>query len=341
MKNLIILTLIITTLISCSKQDTEFNSSSTSNKGNWLVDINDIIHFDSEKDPINSIDKPEFDFINYSDLNDNDEILAYYYNGIVHIYPISVLDVHEIVNDSIDDHYFVVSHCPLTNSSLAWNRKINESITSFGVSGKLYKENLILYDRKTGSHWSQMLSKCINGDHIGYLAKTRPLLKTTFSTIKLFFPYALVLKHENCDDSGCIVGLKSKNDEPEDSSDSEIVEYERYFGVVDNDRATLFPLSHIDDKISIEHFVVFQNKLVKITSKELSINLVFNAENKSFTPINDSLPVIMKDNEGNQYNLFGVVVSGDNLGYRLTSPTSYYAHTFAWKTIFNGIEIIE
>ncbi|PLX05065.1 MAG: hypothetical protein C0595_00890 [Marinilabiliales bacterium] len=341
MKNLRLLPIILAiSLISCSKQKNELNSNTNSKHDSWLVDINDIIHFNSEKDPIMSIDQPVFDYIANSQLNDKDVVLAYYYNDVVHVYPMSVLEVHEIVNDSIDNNYFAISHCPLTNSSLAWNRKINGTIISFGVSGKLYKENLIPYDRNTGSHWSQMLSYCINGEHIGHPAITSQLVKTNFSTIKYSFPNALVLNHESCDSSVCIGGLKSSEDEPDDTSDSEVVDSERYFGVVDNGRATIFPLSQITDIISIEHFVVFQKKLVKVSSKDLNINLVFNAGNKSFTAVNDSLPVIMKDNKGDYYNIFGVVISDKNIGCQLQSPTSFYAHTFAWKNIYKSVKVI-
>ncbi len=341
MNHLKLLTVIIfISFISCSKENNIINSNSNSYLDTWLVDINDIIHFDSEKDPIKSIDQPQFEPLLDSSLDDDDIILAYFYNNQVHVYPMSALEAHEIVNDSIDDNYFAITHCPLTNSSVAWNRKINGLVSSFGVSGKLYKENLIPYDRNTGSHWSQMLSSCINGVHIGQQAKTFQLVKTSFSTIKQSFPYAQVLKHESCDSSVCTGGLKSVNDEPEGTSDSEINDHETYFGVVHDGRVSLFPLSDISDSLSIEHHLIFQKKLVKVSSKKLNINLVFNANNKSFTAVNDSLPVIMKDTEGNYYNIFGVVVSGKSLGNRLETPTSYFALTFAWKDIFKSVNVI-
>jgi len=332
---------ILIILVSCSKNNQDIENSVNSKQGSWLVDVNDIIHLDAEKDPIESVDSPEFVEISSSLLDDEEIVLSYLHNDVVHVYPMSVMEAHEIVNDSIDDYFFAITHCPLTGSSIAWNRSINGEPSSFGVSGKLYKENLIPYDRNSGSNWSQMLSLCINGSNIGELAQTTNLVRTKFSTIKRSFPEALVLNHESCDSDGCVRNLKSVGDEPVGGADSDINDAEKYFGIVDGERATLIPLSKMKEEITVLHILAHQKRNIVVSSKNMSFMVVFNIGTSSFTAIQDSLPIVMKDGLGNYYDLFGRIVSGPELGNRLISPTSYHANTFAWKDIFKSIEIIE
>ena len=63
----------------------------------------------------------------------------------VKIYPHPILDWHEIINDGIGDKKYALTYCPLTGTSLAWDRTINGQETTFGVSGLLYNTNLMPY----------------------------------------------------------------------------------------------------------------------------------------------------------------------------------------------------
>lgn len=46
-------------------------------------------------------------------------------------------------------------------------RRVNDRVLSFGVSGMLWRENLVMYDRQTDSWWSQADGKAIRGAMIG------------------------------------------------------------------------------------------------------------------------------------------------------------------------------
>ena len=90
--------------------------------------------------------------------------MGIYLGGVAKAYPVMILDRHEVVNDIIGGQPVVVSFCPLTGSSLVLTRTQS---TNFGVSGKLYKNNLVLYDNVTGSLWSQVGMRCIKGEMKG------------------------------------------------------------------------------------------------------------------------------------------------------------------------------
>jgi len=63
---------------------------------------------------------------------------------------------HEIVNLNTSGEQLTVSYCPLTGSSLAFDRgAVNGQ--EFGVSGLLYKNNLVMWNRTAEeSLWVQM-----------------------------------------------------------------------------------------------------------------------------------------------------------------------------------------
>ena len=48
-----------------------------------------------------------------------------------------------------------------------YDPQIDGRTISFGVSGKLYKSNLLMFDRQTDSLWSQLLQQAITGPFTG------------------------------------------------------------------------------------------------------------------------------------------------------------------------------
>jgi hypothetical protein len=70
--------------------------------------------------------------------------------------PLNILWWHEIVNLNLEGVALAVTHCPLTGSSMVFDRTAVDG-AEFGVSGLLYHNNLIMYDRRSEeSLWPQM-----------------------------------------------------------------------------------------------------------------------------------------------------------------------------------------
>lgn len=89
-------------------------------------------------------DDPGVDF-----LNDSDRILGVYMNGEARAYPHNILWRHEIVNDRIGGDWISVTFCPLTGSGLGFDPVLDGTRLDLGVSGLLFANNLVLYDRLT------------------------------------------------------------------------------------------------------------------------------------------------------------------------------------------------
>ncbi len=63
----------------------------------------------------------------------------------------------------------------------------------FGVSGLLYNSDVLLYDRRTGSLWSQIMSKAIAGPLKGMMLSAVPASHTTWRHWRQRHPESMVL----------------------------------------------------------------------------------------------------------------------------------------------------
>lgn len=133
----------------------------------------------SGKDCIPSIDDPSFESVDAVDewLQEGDLVIGIERNGESKAYPLRILNVHEIVNDEVGGDPVAVTYCPLCRSGLAYSREVNNQTLDFGVSGRLYNANLVMYDRQTETFWSQVQGDAI----VGPLVPTE--LDLVFSTI--------------------------------------------------------------------------------------------------------------------------------------------------------------
>lgn len=146
------------------------------------------------RDGISSIDDPKFIGVDDADfLKEKDRVLGVFRNGIAKAYPIRILDHHEIVNDSFKDEAIVVSYCPLCYTGMVFSAQATDFNFSFGVSGLLYNSDVLLYDRQTGSLWSQVLSEAISGPLKGTTLPSLPASHTTWRDWFSRYPDTLVL----------------------------------------------------------------------------------------------------------------------------------------------------
>ena len=119
------------------------------------------------RDGIPSIDFPKFTTIDEAAfLNDNDVVVSVTVDGETRAYPFLILNYHEVVNDLIGDTYFSVSYCPLCATAFVFDRMVNGRLLTFGVSGLLFKDNLLIYDRQTESLWQQFSLQSIAGPQV-------------------------------------------------------------------------------------------------------------------------------------------------------------------------------
>jgi hypothetical protein len=145
------------------------------------------------KDGIPSIDHPEFKIISEVEIEENARILGVNYNGVAKAYPLNIMNYHEIVNDMFNGHPVVVTYCPLCGSGIAFDASIDNERRTFGVSGLLYNSDVLLYDRKTESLWSQIMMKAVSGPLAGEKLEMLPTMNTTWGEWKAMNPETKIL----------------------------------------------------------------------------------------------------------------------------------------------------
>lgn len=133
------------------------------------IPLNEIISGGPPKDGIPSIDRPNFIVQSEADtwLKDDEPGVALDFQQHSRFYPFQILVWHEIVNDTIGKQRVLITYCPLCLTGIVFDPVINGERVEFGTSGKLWNSNLLMYDRKTDSLWSQVLGEAVVGEMTG------------------------------------------------------------------------------------------------------------------------------------------------------------------------------
>ncbi len=100
------------------------------------------------------------------DLRPDDEVIGIERDGIARAYPLKLLRRHEVVNDTLGGPQ-LITYCPVCDAGLVTDRTVAGQTRTFGVSGYLYRANLVLYDEESGSLWSQLGARAIQGPLTG------------------------------------------------------------------------------------------------------------------------------------------------------------------------------
>jgi len=162
------------------------------------IPLNEIVGNGPQKDGIPSIDDPKYiSTIEAGDwLNDEEVGLAFSHKGVERFYPFQILVFHEIINDTIAGDRVLITYCPLCLSGIVFDPLVNGERVEFGTSGKLWQSNLVMYDRKTDSYWSQILGEAIVGEQTGVKLAVLPFDQMRFGNWKSLNPNGEVLSRD-------------------------------------------------------------------------------------------------------------------------------------------------
>ncbi len=158
------------------------------------VDLAEIMSGGPPKDGIPSIDDPRFVPVSeVTDLADTEPVIGVTVNGEARAYPLGIITRHEIVNDTIGGVPVTVTYCPLCNSSIVFDRRVDGQVLDFGTTGKLRNSDLVMYDRQTESWWQQFLGEAIVGKMTGKTLKMLPSRQESFARFRARAPNGKVL----------------------------------------------------------------------------------------------------------------------------------------------------
>lgn len=326
----------------------------------WLVNTEYVLQgCESGYDCIKSIENPKFITVtNAVMMHDDDLVVGIKIGDVVRCYPHRILDWHEMVNDKISDKKFTINYCPLTGSAMAWNRIVNGKETTFGVSGLLYNSNVIPYDRETGSHWSQMRMQCINGEFYKQKIEAFPIIETTWKTWKKLYPASEVLSFETGYNRDYELYPYFDYKETEDImfevefDNDKIFQKERMFGIVQNEgrrlnddggKTKVYAFSNFKNGITVVNDSVFGKNIALIGSMQDNFIIAFettlNGTSLQLQPVSNKLPAVVKDENGNLFDVFGYCIEGALKGTQLKAVDGFVAYWFAWAAFYPEVEV--
>lgn len=208
-----------------------------------LIDPDELISGGPPPDGIPAIDAPAFERADKVDwLEDNEAVLSLTVGGETRAYPLRVMTWHEIVNDVVGGVPVAVTYCPLCNSGVAFERTVpDHGVLSFGTSGLLYADNLVMYDRQTESLWPQLTGEASIGDLTGTKLVAIPMGTVAWRDFVAADPTARVLSQDTGFDRPYGTNPYSGYDDPEgdllfglpNDLDNRLLVKERVVGLVD------------------------------------------------------------------------------------------------------------
>jgi hypothetical protein len=309
-------------------------------------------------DGIPSIDEPKFLSTERAArwLADREPVVALELGGKARAYPAQILTWHEIVNDVVAGNPVAVTYCPLCNSAVAFSREVDGRTLEFGVSGKLYKSALVMYDRQTDSLWLHFEGRAIQGPLTGTRLELVPVQLLSFKEWRREHPTGLVLSR----DTGHV---RPYGENPYESYDSQEGPYGAFFrgpvgpelhpmarvvGVAVGDTAVAYAYERLASRRSagVVHDAVAGREIVVLwaegTASALDQRLISNGRDVGatgvFVPLADEQELTIRVSDGafvdqetgSTWTLSGRAVAGPLAGERLEPVPHLDTFWFAW-----------
>ncbi len=328
-----------------------------------IIDLDEVISGGVPRDGIPPIDKPVFDDAQSAQrLMVQSPVISLTIDGDSRAYPLEVLTRHEIVNDVVGELPVAVTYCPLCNSAIVFDRRVDGKALRFGVSGNLRFSDLVMWDDATESWWQQLTGEAIAGE---YASRKLDMVSSQLISFGMFrerYPQGKVLRGP--------LGLYGNNPyRGYDSSpapflfagqlDERLPAMARVLAAEIDGKAVAYPYELLrrrlvlNDHIAGQDIVAFwQSGAVSAldaavidTSRDVGMALMFDrrletGETLSFYFDNGGF---MDKETGSRWNLFGEAIDGPLAGAKLRQLHAFPHFWFAWAafypdTILYGID---
>ena len=255
--------------------------------------------------------------------------------------PHAILWWHEIVNFGTASRPVVVTHCPLTGSSLVFDMR-DAKVTKFIVSGLLFNANLMMVDEDSDSIWPQMTRQARCGPRDGDRLTMVPAVDVRWGAWKAMHPDTRVVSSATGFDRDYTRYPYGRYQAPDLPPFHPVADWdrsrppkERVLGIPDGDGGLAFPFFELAEAgpVAAAHGRVGGEDVVALWSEEAGGGAIYrpvvDSGRLTFTGTDGRI----EDREtGSAWSLDGRAVSGPLAGARLEPVAeSYVAFWFAWS----------
>ncbi len=332
----IILSILIVTMYGCNSESNNSLSGSPPIEYNWVIPKGNVTgNFNLFPLAVN----PTFTKVSEVDfISDNALVAIISFKNEIRVYPYKYIKPYESINDIIDGNNIAMTYCPITKSALCWNTNFKLDTFTLRASGYLLNDNVVLYDKNSDTYWSQMLSASIKGKYAEQNNTNFNFIETKWVLVKNHFKDALVFTNNSISNS-----KKSNNK----INSKKIEDNVSVYGILDKKvksttKVHIFKYEEFENKIKIFQSRIGIDNILIVGSKNLHfITSYINDQNTIFTPVQNNFPVVMKDSDQNQWNIFGIAISGPRKGQQLKSPTGFIALWWAWNGFYDDFTFNE
>ncbi len=316
-------------------------------------------------DTVPAIDRPEFESPASAAerLQPPDPVAVVRLGEDARAYPLAILLWHEIVNDSVAGEPVAITYSPLAGTPLAYRRTVEGKALSFRASGKLYRSNLVMYDRGTTSLWPQILGRAVQGPLAGRTLERIPMQITSFGEFRASYPGGSVLTAQT--GTTRVYGTTpyegyDSRDGPSDSffalaADRRWKAMERVAGVVSEGEARAYPFAALRSAGGVVQERLAGGDLVVLwragTRSVLDTPLIADAHDAGstgvFEPTVDGRRLeftgvdgVFRDAQtGSSWTTLGVAIDGPMRGSRLVPVVHAEALWFAWAAFMPATSV--
>ena len=218
-------------------------------------------------------------------------------------------------------------------------RQVEGRTLTFGVSGMLLRDSLVMYDRETDTLWTQVDGLGIRGALNGRALQAVPAVHTTWKAWKALYPQSRVLQKR----SGRGSAYESYNRNPGElgilrrrNADPRLDGKTRILGVRQDGAETVFPVDEVRDVRLVETTVGDLAVLLAAASDDSPVQVYDRRVGARVLTFRFTDEGALRDNEtATTWRLAdGVALNGPLAGRRLTRVAAHSAFWFAWQGFF-------
>ena len=129
-------------------------------------------------------------------VDEREPVMVVEQGAAARAYPLQILVWHEIVNDRLAGRPIAVTYCPLCNSGVVFDRRVDGHDLTFGTTGKLRRSDLVMWDRQTQSWWQQFSGEALVGTLTGKRLRTLANQTLSWQDFKHIYPHGTVLSRD-------------------------------------------------------------------------------------------------------------------------------------------------